>query len=41
MRINISRKALKGVFNIEQYCKAHDIDVKKVTYLNCDNNEAN
>ena len=39
MNIDISNKSLEGLFDIDQYCKDNDIDVEKVTKLNCYNNE--
>jgi Leucine-rich repeat (LRR) protein len=42
MMIHIYGKALKGVLDIEQYCKDNDIDVEKVTNLKglvCEENE--
>ena len=39
MEIDISRKALKGVFDIEQYCKDNGINVEEVTKLSCYSNE--
>ena len=39
MEIDIRNKELKGVFDIEQHCKANDIDVEGVTKLDCDNNQ--
>ena len=39
MEIYIRNKALKGVFDIEQYCKDNDIDVEEVTELYCHYNE--
>ena len=38
MEIDISYEDLEGVFNIEQYCKAHDIDVEEVKELWCSDN---
>ena len=39
MEIDLSNKGLKGVFDVEQYCKDYNIDVEKVTRLNCGHNK--
>jgi hypothetical protein len=39
MIINFNNIALKGVFDIEQYCKDNSIDVEKVTRFYCSYNQ--
>jgi Leucine-rich repeat (LRR) protein len=39
MEISINDKGLKGVFDIVQYCKDININIEKVTKLDCENNK--
>jgi Leucine-rich repeat (LRR) protein len=39
MEIDLFNQGLKGVLNIEQYCKNNNIDAEKVTSFVCDNNK--
>ena len=39
MQIDLFNQELKGVLNIEQYCKNNNIDAEKVTSLSCENNK--
>ena len=39
MKISISNKGLKGVFDIEQHCKDINVNIEKVTELSCYNND--
>jgi len=39
MKISISNKGLKGVFDIEQHCKDINVNIEKVTKLYCHNNK--
>ena len=39
MKIDLYKQGLKGVFDIEKYCIDNNIDAKKVTGLDCSDNE--
>jgi len=39
MKIDLNKQGLEGVFDIEKYCIDNNIDAKKVTGLDCSDNE--